>query len=235
MIKNNSNHELFSLAKWPMNICAFELGLGYGVGRALQLYFSPDKSPFWISLTALSVVVFCSTYVVCRYMPSDIVIDKIGQPFITIVWINITILLAICAPIISVLYYDSFLFWIAVVIITAIKALHTLEANRRKDTNFTYILKDTQESFVLGSNFKEKYVFSPNQDSYALQPLPTAIFFTGMSLGIVILVSGNNIINVIVGSILLCVCNVSYNILSGFSRANSISKIKHKATGADGA
>jgi hypothetical protein len=61
----------FELVKWPINICALELALSYGIGRALRLAFAPSAVPMEFLIVSVAIVGFISALTVSRYMPSD--------------------------------------------------------------------------------------------------------------------------------------------------------------------
>jgi len=124
---------LFELLRWPLDICALELAFGYGVGKASQMYFASTPIPISILLFLVWFVSLSSTYLVCRYLPSNEALDCFGRNSFTIVWINIALVLATGVPILSVLYWNGLLFWALSLFVGAAKTIHSLESSRRKE------------------------------------------------------------------------------------------------------
>jgi hypothetical protein len=170
---------------WPLNLSAFELGIGFGIGKSLQLIFEPTKPPLWAVLVGVFIVVLLSSFVVCRYFPSDAVINK-GDSIGVMAWINLSMLLAAIIPTLSVLYFNSLLFWILSVLIAGAKAIHSLEEKHRERGGLYAIQGSNIPPAGTKLTFLTRYIFSPNPDAYALRPIPTAIFFSVAALGVTI-------------------------------------------------
>jgi hypothetical protein len=210
------------LLKWPINIAVFELALGYGVGKALQTYFQPAPAPFLLTMLAIAPVLFISAYAVSRYMPSDEALESFKRNSYVAIWINISILLATFTSLLSVLYFNSLLFWLTSVLVASAKALHYLEENRRK-SELRSCFQEIRLQPYSATTFFDRHVFSPAPDAYALRPLPTAILFTVSMLGLAFGWAGGkrySTLGVLLHSIGLWV----YLILSGLARRYAISK-----------
>jgi hypothetical protein len=198
-----------------MNICAFELGFGYGVARALEIYFRPEPPRVLASLVSLVAVTVCSAYVVLRYMPSDVVIQSLRGAYAGVLWINASLLLAAAIPIVSLLYSDSLLFWLTAVLVAATKAIHSLETRRRNQKDLVFAAQTSTGKANEG--FHGKHIFSPNPDAFALQPLLTSLLIAGTALGIAMVVVDQQRF-LTIGIWIIAVCSSTYNVLSGISR-----------------
>lgn len=174
---------LFELIRWPIDICAFELAFGYGVGRGLGLYFN-GAAPKVILLGAFAVVSFISAYVVCRYLPSEEHLEHLRSSRVTVLWIDTSIGLATLVPIFGVFYWAGWTFWAVTVLVAAAKALHALESSYRKNL-------DTQVSPVIKDESLTGRMFSKKPGAFALKPLPTAVLFSLLSIGLAIVIVGD--------------------------------------------
>jgi hypothetical protein len=163
----------FSLFRWPLDICVFELALGYGVSRVLKMWFEPGSVPSLVYLGAYAVVALVSAWVVCRHMPSSW----------AIAWTWLSLTLAAGIPVIGVIYAETLLFWVATVLIGAMKALYSLEEHRRKENPALGF--DERPSTVPGKGWLRRFVYSPQPMAFALQPAATAVLLTATSVGLV--------------------------------------------------
>lgn len=188
-MEENYKLAIFDLIKWPIDICVFELAFGFGVAKVIHKYYDPDPVSVTLLLSVYLLVSFASAYTVCRYMPSDDYLEIYGNSFVVVLWINFSLFLSAFVPVISIFFFNTLFFWILMVLMAAFKAVHSLEANRIKPSNFN----PEKNSLVFKENrrisFLEKYIYSFKPDAYALRPLPSAILIAGQSFGFV-LVSG---------------------------------------------
>lgn len=211
---------LFELLRWPIDICALELAFGYGVGKASQMYFASTPIPISILLFLVWFVSLSSTYLVCRYLPSNEALDCFGRNSFTIVWINIALVLATGVPILSVLYWNGLFFWALSLFVGAAKTIHSLESSRRKEMGQMPIYSRI-EYHPLGKGFLVHFIFSPSPDAFALRPFPTALCFSTASLGISILLAFGRT-HESLGTYLLGIPLCAYIIVSGMSRAHAL-------------
>ncbi len=200
---------IFELIRWPIDICAFELAFGYGVGRGLGLYFNASV-PQIVLVGAFAIVSLVSAYVVCRYLPSEEHLEHLRSSGITTLWIDTSIGLATLVPILGVFYWDGWLFWAITVFVAAAKALHALESSHRKNFELQLYLGAEDKSII-------DRVFLKKPGAFALKPLPTAISFSLFSIGVAIIFTGNHA-HAQAGAILMTTACVVYMLLSTVSR-----------------
>jgi hypothetical protein len=208
----------FELVKWPINICALELALSYGIGRALRLAFDPTAVPIEFLIISVAIVGFISALTVSRYMPADEALEQLGANVAVGVWINVSLLLSTLVPILGILYLDSLIFWVVSVIVAAAKALHSLEEQRMKTEPKSYF-QDVRARHASPSTLFERLIYSAKPDAYALKPFPTAVLLTIQSIGAAIILTAGKA-HAVLGISLMVIGNGLYSILSGLARAN---------------
>lgn len=204
---------LFELIRWPIDICAFELAFGYGVGRGLGLYFN-GFTPKVVLLGAFAVVSMISAYVVCRYLPSEVHLEHLRSSRVTTLWIDTSIGLATLVPILGVFYWSGWIFWVVTVFVAAAKALHALESTYRKNLE-AQVSPVTGDKSVMGRMFFEK------PGAFALKPFPTAVLFSLLSIGLAIVIVGDRG-HAQSGVILMAVSCGVYMLLSTVSRIRAL-------------
>jgi hypothetical protein len=206
----------FELIKWPINICALDLALGFGVGKALRLAFQPSPVPTVFLVVSVALVGFTSAWTVSRYMPSDEALEHSGKDTAVSTWITVSLLLSTLVPILGVIYVESLVFWLVSVAVASAKAIHSLEEQRIK-TEPKSIFQNERPIHISPSNILQRYIYSAQPDAYAPKPRPTAILLTTQAVGVsMVLISGKTY--AAFGIILIVLGNGLYNILSGLAR-----------------
>ena len=210
------------LIKWPINICAFSLGLGFGVGKALRLTFQQTPVPKVFLVASVALVSFASALTVSRYMPSDETLEHLGNDVAVAFWIIVSLLLSTLVPILGVVYFDSLVFWGVSVVVASAKAIHSLEEYRIK-TEPKSIFQNERARDAAPSTILQRYIYSAKPDAYALKPLPTAILLTAQPVGFsILLISGKT--HATFGLMLIVLGNGLYSILSGLARRGSMGR-----------
>lgn len=199
------------LLKWPTDICAFGLAFGLGVVRILERCY-PDGTPEARLFVAYVVVAFLSAFVVLRYLPSDANLEQHGSVAVSL-WINLSLVLALGMPVLAILYSDTSLFWIALVMSAAAKALLALESKLQEK-------KVTASNRCAGSigsrqRFESVHpILEQNPDAYALRPIVTAGLLTGTAAGYLGAVRFYSWVWYVVA----LACGLAYQLLSGRAR-----------------
>lgn len=214
---------LFHLLRWPIDICVFGLALSYGVSRILQMAYHPGPVPFWLLFVTFIIVAFVSVCVVRIYMPSDERLEGIRfEAVLTMIWINVSLLLSTAVPILGVLYSDTLIFWIVMVIAGLAKGFYSLEDRKRGVRSSFVNQTDTTLSFW------DVFVFEPKPDAYALRTIPTAILMTMISTGLALLLFARGgrlgFWSFFIGFGLVVVGGYIYTSLSGTARVRAIKR-----------
>lgn len=206
----------FELIKWPINICALDLALGFGVGKVLRLGFQPSPVPNVFIVASVALVGFASAWTVARYMPSDEALEHLGKDIAVSIWITVSLLLSTLVPILGVVYLESLVFWLVSVAVASAKAIHALEEQRIKIEPKS-IFQHERAIHTPPSTILQQYIYSAQPDAYALKPLPTAILLTSQAVGVsIVFISSKT--HATFGMILIVLGNGLYNILSGLAR-----------------
>ncbi len=227
-------NKAFSLARWPLDVCLFELALGYGVSRILKVCFEPDTIPWLVALSAYAMVAFVSAYAVCRYMPSDAALERNGHSsLIAVAWTSLSLGLAVATPVISVFYSETVVFWLAMVLLAALKALYSLEVNCHRENVAQSV--DFQRPMVANlKGFRQRFIYSPAPDAFALQPGATAILLTMISLGSVLTFQLGGVRPLLLQLIGVAISGVSTWLYIDLSTASRINALERWASGRRG-
>lgn len=217
----------FDLIRWPIDIVVFVLAFGYGVTRildVLSLPFSLETSRIF----AYACLAFVSTLIVRRYLPSDSHLEKYGN-VPTVLWINLSMALAVCMPAIAIYYSGHAIFWILIVGSSAAKSILALETRRPKETGKLIQTNFRSES----ASLIERYLLRSDPDAYALQAVPTAILFTATGCGFVLVLRFHSLAGLITGSLIIILSSVLYVNFSTKARLRALNRARKDATQQD--
>lgn len=122
----------FRILKWPVDVFALELGLGYGVLRLLTATYAPEPIPSAAKLGAWALLSMVCLAVVVRYVPADTNFFHYKSSIPLWTWNLLIFLFIIGVPTISILHGQSGLFWAMALLATSAKAVYSLEDLRRR-------------------------------------------------------------------------------------------------------
>jgi hypothetical protein len=208
----------FDLIRWPIDIVVFVLAFGYGVTRVLDS-LNPPPPPEASRLCAYACLAFFSTLVVRRYLPSETRLERHGN-VPAVLWINLSLALAVVMPAIAIYYSGRAIFWILLVISSAAKSILALESRHPKEMGEPRHTHFRSKDVALF----EHYLYASNPNAYALRGIPTAILLTAGGCGIVLLLRSHSFAERLTGVLIMFCSGMLYLDLSTRAR---ISALRH--------
>lgn len=120
------------MLKWPIDILAVELAVGYGAVRLLTAYFGGFATvPPNARLAAAVTLGAASLVTVARYLPDDTHFFHFESNLPLYVWHVATFGLAVGAPFVAI-SGDTPVFWGMAIVSEVAKGIYSLEGTRRK-------------------------------------------------------------------------------------------------------